>query len=137
MRHSNIIWFEIPVTNMDRAVRFYSAMLNIGIERRNWLDQEFGMMRKEEIGIGGVLVKKSNISPGIGIALFFQVNVISDAIEAALNNGGKLITPKTLLKQTDEKGNRTIGQNAIDNKTGYFAELLDSEGNNVSLYANY
>ena len=137
MKHSNIIWFEIPIENLDRAVRFYSAILGTSIQKQMLLDKEYGIFKRENTGVGGVLVKKDNVKPGSGIILFFYVNVLSDAIEAACHNGGKVITPKTLIKQTDEKGNRTIAQNLIDNQIGYFAELVDSEGNHISLYSHY
>ena len=137
MKHSNIIWFEIPVQNLDRAVRFYSAILGMPIEKQMLLDKEYGIFKRENTGVGGVLVKKDNIIPGSGITLFFYVNILSDAIEAAGNNGGKVITPKTLIKQTDKDGKRTIAQTLIDNQIGYFAELADSEGNHISLYSHY
>jgi predicted enzyme related to lactoylglutathione lyase len=136
MKHANIIWFEIPVENLDRAVKFYSSMLGIAIEKQILLDTEYGVFKRENTGVGGVLVVKKNVVPGAGVILFFYVNVLSDAIEAACNNGGKVITPKTLIKQTDKDGNRTIAQNLIDNKVGYFAEMIDSEGNHISLYSN-
>ena len=137
MKHANIIWFEIPVADLGRAIRFYSAVLHVPIEKQVLLDTEYGVLKKENTGVGGVLVKKQKITPGTGTVLFFYVNVLSDAIEAACSNGGKIVTPKTLIKQTDKDGKRTIAQNLIDNKVGYFAELVDSEGNNISLYSHY
>jgi hypothetical protein len=137
MKHANIIWFEIPVQDLPRAIRFYSSLLNIIIEKQVLLDREFGIIKKEDCGIGGVLVKKENHQVGTGPVLFFFVNVLSDSIDVATRFGGKIITPKTLIKQTDKDGNRLITQNLIDNKIGYFAELLDSEGNSISLYSNY
>ena len=137
MKHANIIWFEIPVTNLDRAMKFYSAILKIPIEKQMLLDKEFGIMRKEDCGIGGVLAQKENFTPGTGAVLFFYVNVLSDALEVVTGNGGKILKPKTLIKQMDQDGNRTIAQNLIDNRVGYYAELLDSEGNIISLYSNY
>jgi predicted enzyme related to lactoylglutathione lyase len=137
MNHANIIWFEIPVQDLSRAIRFYSTLLNIIIEKQVLLDREFGIMKKQDCGVGGVLVKKDDHQPGKGPVLFFFVNVLSDSIDVATRFGGKVITPKTLIKQTDKNGNLMITQNLIDNKVGYFAELLDSEGNTISLYSNH
>ncbi len=136
MKHANIIWFEIPVENLDRAVLFYSSMLDTTIEKKLLLDKEYGVFKKENIGIGGVLVKKAIVTPGTGVVLFFYVNVLSDALEEACNYGGKIITPKTLIKQEDNAGKRTIAQNLIDDKVGYYAELIDSEGNHIALYSH-
>ena len=137
MKHAQLVWFEIPVREMDRAIRFYSSVLQVMIEKQKLLDREYGILKREDTGVGGVLVRKENIQPGSGVTLFFYVNVLSDALETAQRFGGKIITPKTLIKQTDASGNRTIAQNLIDNKVGYFAELLDSEGNLIALYSNY
>ncbi|MGZ3862880.1 MAG: VOC family protein [Bacteroidia bacterium] len=137
MRHADIIWFEIPVSDLNRAVKFYSSMLNITIEKTILLNREYGILKRTDGGISGTLVKKENAQPGAGTILFFYVNVLSDAIEAAILGGGRIITPKTLIKQVDKDGNRTIAQNLIDNQVGYYAELVDSEGNHVSLYSHY
>jgi len=137
MKHANIVWFEIHVKDLDRAIAFYSSVLNIRIEKQVLLDRQDGIMKKEDLGIGGILVQKENFTPSSGGVLFFYVNVLSDAIETATRYGGKVKTAKTLIKQTDKEGNRTIAQNLIDDKVGYFAELLDSEGNAISLYSHY
>jgi hypothetical protein len=137
MKHANIVWFEIPVKDLERAARFYSAVLGIHIERQVLLDREYGMMKRADTGIGGVLVQRENSAPGTGTTLFFYVNVISDAIEAALHYGGRVIQPKMLLKQQDKDGKKTIAQNLIDNQVGYYAELADPEGNHFSLYSHY
>ncbi len=136
MKHANIIWFEIPVTDLSRAIKFYSAVLNVSIDKQILLDREFGIMRREDCGIGGVLVQKENFTPGTGAVLFFFVNVLSDALELVTKSGGQIIKPKTLIKQTDKDGHRTIAQNLIDNQIGYYAELCDSEGNIISLYSH-
>lgn len=137
MKHANIVWFEIPVKNMERAVQFYSAVLGIHIERWKPLDVEYGIMKRQDIGVGGVLVQREDIVPGNGVMLFFYVNVMSDAIEAARQSGGYVIKPKTLIKQQDKDGKMTIAQNLIDNQVGYYAELTDSEGNRIALYSHY
>lgn len=137
MKHANIIWFEIPVVDLNRAIKFYSSVFNMLIEKQIILDREFGVIKKEHCGIGGVLVKKEGNVPGQGVVLFFYVNVLSDSLETAVRAGGKIIQPKTLIKQTDKDGNRTISQNLIDNKVGYYAEIADSEGNIISLYSNH
>ena len=107
------------------------------VEKQLLLDKQYGIFKKEALGIGGVLTHKENVVPGSGITLFFFVSVLSDSIEAALARGGKIVRPKTLIKQHDKEGNLTIAKNLIDNKVGYFAELKDSEGNHISLYSHY
>ncbi|MEO8760796.1 MAG: hypothetical protein ABI388_06115 [Bacteroidia bacterium] len=136
MKHANIIWFEIPVKNLDRAIVFYSELLEAPIEKRKLYQTEYGIFDKEKTGVGGCLVEKST-HIGNGLSVFFFVNVLSDALDTALSLGGKLVTPKTLLKHVDASGKTILAHNMIDNQVGYFAEILDSEGNQISLYSHY
>ena len=136
MKHANVIWFEIPVKNLDRAIIFYSELLEAPIEKLKLYQTEYGVFNKEKTGIGGCLVEKPT-HIGNGVSMFFFVNVLSDALDTALACGGKMITPKTLLKQIDAEGKTILAHNLIDNQVGYFAEILDSEGNQISLYSHY
>ncbi len=136
MKHGNVIWFEIPVKNLDRAIHFYSELLQVTIEKHTLYQKEYGVFNKEKTGIGGCLVERENFV-GNGVSMFFFVTVLSDALDTALACGGKMVTPKTLLKQIDMEGKTILALNLIDNQVGYFAEILDSEGNQISLYSHY
>jgi predicted enzyme related to lactoylglutathione lyase len=136
MRHANIIWFEIPVKSLDRAILFYSELLEAPIEKHKLYQTEYGIFNKEKTGVGGCLVERPE-HIGNGVSVFFFVNVLSDALDTALSFGGKMVTPKTLLKQIDASGKTVLANNLIDNQVGYFAEILDSEGNQISLYSHY
>jgi len=41
-----------------------------------------------------------------------------------------------LIKQTNSKGDIIVANNLIDENIGYYAEITDSEGNHIGLYAN-
>jgi len=32
--HNQVVWFDIPVTNLDRAIQFYSAVLGDTVKNR-------------------------------------------------------------------------------------------------------
>ena len=136
MKHGNVIWFEIPVKDLDRAMLFYSEMLGVTIEKKTLHKKEYGMFDKTKTGIGGVLVKRPKHARK-GVTMFFFVNILSDAIDAALAQGGKIITPKMILKQTNAQGKTILAQNLLDDQVGYFAQLVDSEGNRLALYSHY
>ena len=136
MKHGHVIWFEIPVKDLDRAIRFYSEMLGKPIEKKLLHKKEYGIFNKKDHGIGGVLVERPKHARK-GTTLYFFVNVISDAIEAALAEGGKIITPKMILKQTNTEGKTILAHNLLDDQVGYFAQLVDSEGNRLALYSHY
>ncbi|HXD91609.1 MAG TPA: VOC family protein [Bacteroidia bacterium] len=136
MKHANIVWFEIPVKNLDRAITFYSQLLGITITRHKLYQTEYGIFDKKNTGISGSLKVDEN-KVGKGVNLFFFVNVLSDAIDIALACGGKIVLEKALLKQVDAHGKTVLAHNMIDNQVGYYAEILDSEGNQISLYSHY
>lgn len=136
MKHANLIWFEIPVKDIDRAILFYSQTLGVVIEKKTLHKTEYGIFNKKNTNTGGVLVERPE-KAGMGVSLIFFVNVISDAIDSALAYGGKMITPKMILKQINEEGKTILAENLIDNQIGYFSELLDSEGNQIALYSHH
>jgi uncharacterized protein len=136
MKHGNIIWFEIPVKDLDRAIKFYSEMLGTLIEKKTLHKKEYGIFDKKKTGIGGVLVERPKHARK-GVTLYFFVNVLSDAIEAALAEGGKIVTPKMILKQTNTEGKTILAHNLLDDQVGYFAQLVDSEGNRLALYSHH
>ena len=136
MNHANIIWFEIPVKNLDRAISFYRDLLGINITKHKLYQTEYGIFDKNDTGVGGCLVERAN-HIGNGVSMFFYVTVLSDAVEIAVANGGSIVTKKTILKQMDAHGKTVLAHNLIDNQVGYYAEILDSEGNQISLYSHY
>ena len=117
MIQGQIIWFEIPVIDLDRAILFYSEVLDIKIEKIKFLDTEQGIFNKDKETIKGVLTVKENYNPGSGITLFFYVINLSESISKIEEFGGKIIIEKTLLKQQTAEG--------------YLCE-----GNRICLYSN-
>lgn len=136
MDQGQMVWFEVPVKDLDRAIDFYSNVLLIKVKRILMLDQEQGYLDKGDGTPGGVLIKKGDHQPGQGPVLFFYVIGISEILKNVTEYNGVIITEKTLLKQKNSEGNFVITNNLIDQKVGYFAEILDSEGNRIGLYSN-
>jgi predicted enzyme related to lactoylglutathione lyase len=136
MDQGQIIWFEIPVNDLNRAIEFYSNALMIKIKRITFLDQEQGLLDKGKGPAGGVLIEKKDHRPGSGCVLFFYVVDITSVLSKVPNYLGTVITGKTLLKQKNSSGNVIITNNLIDENVGYYAEITDSEGNRIGLYSN-
>lgn len=136
MNQGQVIWFEIPVSDLDRAIDFYSTILLIKVKRILMLDQEQGYLDKGDGTPSGVLIKKENFQPGQGCVLFFYVIDISQLLKNLTEYKGTIITDKTLLKQKNSSGDFVISNNLIDQKVGYYAEIIDSEGNRIGLYSN-
>lgn len=120
---SNAInWFEIPVTDMDRAQRFYETVLGRTLKRENFGGEVLSIFPFDEPAAGGALQMGANRSAdaGAGIRIYLDCMPSIDAalarIEAA---GGQIVQPKT----------------ALPPGMGFIAHLRDSEGNEVGLHS--
>lgn len=118
---SYISIFEIPATDISRAIEFYQAILNVDIEQISMPGMEMGLLPYEDQLVTGVIVKTEGSLPSAdGVTLYLNggdnLQVILDQVEP---HGGKIIVPKT--PHADE--------------SGFFAIFLDSEGNRLGLHS--
>jgi uncharacterized protein len=120
MPQSAINWFEIPVTNMDRAVRFYNSILGIQLEKMEVMGATSAFFPYETEGVGGSLTMGDGYVPSQTGAVIYlnggqNLSTVLDRVEAA---GGQIMLPKT-----------SIGEN------GYIAFFIDTEGNKIGLHS--
>jgi predicted enzyme related to lactoylglutathione lyase len=114
-----VVHFEIPVTDMDRAIRFYEAVFKVELERRetDGYDMAFFPRADGRPGASGALAKGDVYKPTKGGAiLYFDVPSIDAVIARAEAQGGSVLYPK-----------KDIGA------AGFVAEIADSEGNRIAL----
>ncbi|MFD2568244.1 VOC family protein [Pseudotenacibaculum haliotis] len=119
--NSYISIFEIPATDISRAIAFYESILNINIEKLAFPGMEMGLLPYEDQLVTGVIVKGEGYQPSAnGITIYLYGG---DNLQVVLNkvekSGGKILMPKT--PHADE--------------SGYFALFLDSEGNKMGLHS--
>lgn len=113
-------WFEIPVTDMARAARFYGEIFGVEMNTGPAGGEGYAMsMFPEGGGVGGALVSGEGYVPSAsGTQVYLNCNPSLDAVLARVEAaGGQIIVPKT-----------DIGEN------GFFAFILDSEGNRIGLH---
>lgn len=91
---------------------------------------------KEVFGMKSSLIQIENYEGSNGIKPIIYVDIMNDTVEAVLEFGGKVIKEPSLLRQKNKNGDVIIGTNLIDGKVGYYAEILDSEGNHLYLYSH-
>jgi uncharacterized protein len=118
---SYISIFEIPATEISRAIDFYQTILDIKIEKMDMPEMQMGIFPYEGQVVTGVIIKAEGYQPSAdGVTLYLNggdnLQVILDKVE---KNNGKILVPKTL--HADE--------------SGYFAIFLDSEGNKIGLHS--
>ena len=118
---SHISIFEIPATEIPRAVDFYQAILDVNIEKMEMPGMEMGIFPYEGQMVTGVLIKGEGYEPSSkGVTVYLNggddLQTILDKVE---KNGGKIIVPKT----------------AHADESGFFALFLDTEGNRLGLHS--
>lgn len=123
-----LTWFEIPVTNLERARTFYETILDIKMETMEEGNPEEKtvffprkpktIMAKSGI-LSGSLVKSNRIQPSANGPLIYlnaypSIQKVIDRIEPA---GGKVVMNKTEIP------------------AGMIAVFTDTEGNKLALHA--
>jgi predicted enzyme related to lactoylglutathione lyase len=125
---TNIVtWFEIPVTDTQRAKRFYETILDIEMVNRNDgnVESVFFPYDPETVQatsgrVTGVLSKTDRNSPSANGTMIYinaspSLQTVLDRVEKA---GGKIIAQKTQIP------------------AGFIAVIIDSEGNKIGLHAD-
>ncbi|MEO9802520.1 MAG: VOC family protein [Reichenbachiella sp.] len=117
--NSYISIFEIPATDISRAIKFYQAILDLKIEKMDIPGMQMGVLPYEGQLVTGVIIQGEGYQPSSnGITIYLNagenLQIILNKVE---KNGGKIMVPKT--------------QHADEN--GYFALFIDSEGNKMGL----
>ncbi len=113
--------FEIPATDIMRAINFYQGILGISIEPMEFPGMEMGLLPYEGQMVTGVIMKGEGYQPSAeGITIYLNggdnLQTILDKVE---KSGGEIIVPKT----------------AHADESGFFALFLDSEGNKMGLHS--
>jgi predicted enzyme related to lactoylglutathione lyase len=119
--HANPVnWFEIPVTDLARATKFYETALTIeitetemGPNKMGWFPMEMGAPG----ATGSLILGEGHIPSHEGSLVYLSVDSIDSTLELIGENGGKTLVPRT-----------SIGEH------GFFAHFEDTEGNRVALH---
>jgi uncharacterized protein len=119
-----ISWFEIPATDLDRATKFYEAILGISMIPMEMPNMKMRMFPLDDMmGVGGALIDSGGFhkpSSTEGPLIYLNANpdlqLVLGKVEAA---GGKIVVPKT----------------EITPEYGHMAVFIDTEGNRVALHS--
>jgi predicted enzyme related to lactoylglutathione lyase len=117
------VWIEIPVKDIERAMKFYAAVFEF----------EPTDIVKEDVRLSAMLVNagEGDISPGISLTqtkdfdpgtkgplVYLNTDKMESYIERVKAAGGKVVTGKTSM-----------------GSAGFYGLFEDTEGNLLSLYA--
>jgi predicted enzyme related to lactoylglutathione lyase len=117
---NQIVWCDIPVNDLDRAIKFYTAVLGQPVTKESMHGMTFALLPHVENSVSGCLCMGDGYTPSAtGPLIYLNCDQRLDvAIAAAGNNGGKVLEPK-----------HQIGP------YGFRSVVLDSEGNRVALHS--
>lgn len=123
--NSNVLnWFEVSVSDMARAKKFYETVFNINMgDTMDMMGMKMAFFPYEPMSgkLSGGLVEGPMHKPSTdGVKIYFNGNPdLSDALSRVEKAGGKVTMPKT----------------KISDEIGYMAFFLDTEGNAVALHS--
>jgi len=118
--YNPVVYFEIPVEDLERAIKFYAAVFDIEFEKTNIDGNEMALFpfNNDVAGITGALAKGDIYKPSKeGTLIYFKSKNIDETLDLAIKNGGQILYPKT-----------------SNGELGFVAEFEDCEGNRIALH---
>ncbi len=121
-----INWFEIPVADFNRARKFYETIFSYQMPENQMGKSRMGFFLYDFKGgkVGGAIVYNPELyTPSDNGALVYlncqpDLQFVLDKVEAA---GGKILGSKTIISP--------------EQNLGYWALIIDCEGNKVALHS--
>ncbi len=119
-----INWFEIAVSDYDRAKKFYSEILGAPVTDHPMPDptMKYGLLPydQENQGVGGAILEYEMAKPS------------ADGTVVYLNGGEDLSTP---LAKIEPAGGEIIMPKTAIGEAGFMAHFIDTEGNRIALHS--
>lgn len=123
-KENSLNWFEISVTDINRATKFYETILGIKMHQEETMGMKMAFFPYENMNgkVSGGLVQGPMHKPSVdGAKIYLNGNPdLANALSKIEAAGGKIVMQKT----------------KISDEIGFMAHFIDSEGNNVALHSN-
>lgn len=116
-------WFEIPTADLASAQQFYEAVLGRTLQREQYGPAAVAVFPHDPEGTGGCLmtVQGADHPPGrLGTLVYLDCMPSLDAALARVETAG---------------GRIALARQALPPGMGFFAHIVDLEGNTVGLHA--
>jgi hypothetical protein len=115
-----VIWFEIYVSDFERAKRFYGDLFGWKFEPLTEYDAEYWTISTSEKGLGGALVKREPGAPASpSVVIYVHVDDLDHAVDEACKLGASVHRGRTLITKT----------------AGSFVLVRDPDGNILGLWS--
>jgi predicted enzyme related to lactoylglutathione lyase len=110
------VWFEIPVTDLERARAFYGAVLQNELTREDYGPNPIATFSAKDPKNSGHIYPGKPAASGTGGTVHLAIADLEDALERVKANGGEVVSP------------------IITIPAGRFAYCLDPDGNSFGLF---
>lgn len=118
---NRVVWVDIPVLDLGRAITFYSAVLGTPVVKEGGPGFAFGLLPHAGDDVGGCLYPAGDDNAPSRLGPLIYLNAqgrLAEAVDAVGAHGGEVL-----------QAVHRIGPH------GYRAIVLDSEGNRLALHA--
>jgi uncharacterized protein len=112
------VWFEIPVSDMERSKAFYGAVLGNELADQESNSNPWAMFKaKEQSSVSGHIYPGKPAADGRGPTIHLAVaDPLEEALERVKQNGGEVVSPVVTIP------------------AGRFAYCTDPDGNSFGLF---
>jgi predicted enzyme related to lactoylglutathione lyase len=114
MPQNAAVWFEIPVSDMQRSKKFYEAVLEAQLRDENTGPNPMAIFPAEKDGVAGHIYPGKPSSSGSGNTV--HPASLEEALERVKKNGGEVVG------------------NIVTIPAGRFAYCRDPDGNSIGLF---
>ena len=115
-----VVWVDVPVKKLERAMKFYSKVLGVELEEAKGMPRRYSFLPFAPGVASGGLVEDPDSATGPGGPLVYLA--AGDDLAGPLSRveaaGGKVLMPKMSL-----------------GKNGFAAHVEDTEGNRIALHS--
>ena len=120
MMQDRVVWFDIPVSDLDRAKEFYSKVFGVEMIDNEMGPNKMSMFRFEPGVASGCLVQGPDYKPS------------AEGTTVYLDGGEDLSVP---LARVEEAGGTVLLDKMSIGEYGFIAYFLDTEGNKVGVHS--
>lgn len=122
MKNVKVVWFEIPVVNMDRAKAFYERVFDTQIAVHDINGTQMGWFpgQDSDFGAAGSLMLYKDYTPSHdGTLVYLSCDDVSVELSRVNDAGGKVMMEK----------------NMISPEHGFMGLFEDCEGNRIAVHS--
>ena len=117
---NTVVWFDIPVKDIDRAMKFYSTVLQVELKLADKENCQYAFFPCQSGEASGALIQSENSTPSDQGSLVY------------LNGGDDCSAP---LSRVEAAGGKVVQDKLEIGEYGFIGYFIDTEGNKVGVHS--